>query len=113
MARRSRARYRGTAIVVIILLFGLVTVPLAITSIRLQKVREIEDCLRQEVNQSQSQWKTHLVVARGEGGHFTAKVTVVGEPPFPTEDELPDDLTERCDVDVIQLSFLPLFDYVV
>ena len=113
MALRSRARYRGTAILVILALFCVVTVPLVLTSLRLSEVRKIEDCITREIDTSQSDWKTEIVVARGEGNAYSAQVTVVGEPPFPTQDELPNDLTERCDVDKVQLRFSPLLEYVL
>jgi len=120
MARRRRARYRSTAILVFVLLLGVVAVPLTFTSINISKKNDIENCLQDEINQrfaeAQIGWFVSIVVARAKGGNFgqnfDARVTVVGEPPFPTADEIrPDNnLKELCDVDAISVFFVPVYD---
>jgi len=115
MARRRRARYQRTAIIVFVLLLGAVAVPLTFTSLYLSHLNEIEDCLQDEISQrldeAQTGWAVAIVVATRQGGGFGARVTVVGEPPFPAKNELPENnLKELCDVDAVSVSFVPVYN---
>ena len=98
-----------TGIVVVVMLLALISVPLALTSLRLAKIREVENCVRDKVDAwgEPQGWKTRIVVAKVDGtDSYEATITVTGQPPFPTEGDLPE-RSNVCDVDKVNISFFP------
>ena len=107
-AKRERARWRGTAIVIVFLLLAFITVPLTLTSLRLREILDIEDCVKEKVDEwgSQYGWSTQVVVARAKGNRYEAKVVITGPPPFPNATDIPSS-DDGCGVDSAEISFFP------
>lgn len=112
LARQQSAQYRLSAFVILMFMLAIVSTFLALTSIRLSKTRAIERCLFRKANAwaVPRNWTTKIVIARENGGKYTAEVYVSGAPPFPTgEDFAGANITKSdlCDVEDIGLIFVP------
>ena len=112
MATRPRARYQRTAIVVILILLGLVFIPLYFTTKRVSEASSAKRCLREVTDEygEQNGWKTRIVYTSFEESTLIADIIVAGEPPFPTEEDIPADaISSRCPtVDVLTINFVPV-----
>jgi len=98
------------AIFVFALLFFLVAVPLALTSIKIRERANISKCMQETIDRIAAPfgWETEFVLVN-DGSQFnkyTANVVISGPPPFPDGDAF-DNSTAICSVESIQLRFVP------
>jgi uncharacterized hydrophobic protein (TIGR00271 family) len=112
LATQSSAHYRMSAFVILLFMLAIVATLLALTSIRLGKTRDIEKCLTKKTNAwaEPKNWSTDIVIARENGGKYTADIYITGAPPFPTgEDFANANVTKAqlCDAEEIKLFFIP------
>lgn len=108
--QRASPHYHATAFVLLFLMLGSVGYFLTLTSISLQKQRDIENCLREKTNAwaTPKGWDTIVVVAREHAtGGFSATVQVTGPPPVPEPPSSDIDIVV-CDVDDIEINFIPV-----
>lgn len=109
MAKRERARFRVTGILILALNLIVISVPLILTSIRLEKIHSVEECTYDALQSwgLDAGWKTQVVVARQRSGpKFEASIIVAGPLPGPETGDAPN-LRDLCDLDKFELSFLP------
>ena len=108
LANHAGRDYRGSAFLILFILFAFVATALSLATVRLQKTREIERCLtkRADLWAAPKNWTTQIVIARENGGKYSAEVYVAGEPPFPTTEDVPEKVN-RCGADEIDVFFRP------
>ena len=116
MANRRRANLARTIFLVLLALLCIVAVPLAFSSLQVKEMNDVQHCLEGTIDQRLEEaglgWFVHLVVVRAQGGGFQATATIAGEPPFPTKDDITvgaASVKEVCNVDALEVRFIPLF----
>ena len=73
-----------------------------------EKERKIERCLENAISDwaNPQGWDVRFVIARVNRDEYAARVLVSGPPPFPDQEDLLES-SNVCDVDEIEISFVP------